>query len=109
MQEGRAGGVEPVCPVEPLLWAGSASRRREKGRRKACQRRKRERKAEVWGKRLHGIRGKAERTGGKDEVGKHGCTGKRVLNAVENRTSLEGSNERGAGDKGERVRAPLGV
>lgn len=50
-----------------------------------------------------------EGDGGKDEVGKHGCTGKSVLIAVEKRASLEGSNATGAGDKGEGARAPLGV
>lgn len=49
---------------------------------------KEETKAEPWGKRLHGMRGEAERAVGKHEVGKHGCTGKRVLIAVENRASL---------------------
>lgn len=63
----------------------------------------------MWGKRLHGIHGEAERTGGKGEVGKHGYTGKRALNAEENRTSLEGSNGTGAGDKGEGMRAPVGA
>lgn len=70
---------------------------------------KEETKAEPWGKRLHRMEGEAERAGGKDEVGKHGCIGKRVLNAVENRTRLEGSNGTGTGNKGGDARAALGV
>lgn len=70
---------------------------------------KEETKAEPWGKRLHGMQGEAESAVGKHEVGKHGCTGKRVLIAVENRTSLEGSNATGSGDKGEGARPALGV
>lgn len=98
-----------VCPMEPLLWAGEVAREERRGGEKSVKGEREETKAEVWGKRLHGIRGQAERTGGKDEVGKHGYTGKRALNAVENRTSLEGSNGARAGDKGGGVRAPLGV
>jgi len=47
--------------------------------------------------------------GGTEWVGKRGCAGKRVLNAVENRRSLEGSNGAGAGCKAEGARGPLGV
>lgn len=69
---------------------------------------------EKEGKQRQGRGGKdfmeyVEEQRGKDEVGKHGYTGKSALNAVENRTSLEGSNGTGAGDKGEGVRASLGM
>lgn len=77
--QGWWGGSTAFAPWNLCFGQGHLAGEEGRGGEKSVKGEREETKAEVWRKRLHRIHGEAEKTGGKDEVGKHGYTEKRSV------------------------------